>query len=156
MKAMAAAFVVLGSAWVLAACSDTVQDTHPQQLVSKRQAVFKDFTRTLEPMGQMARDRKPFNPREFHTSALELQRLSSLPWAYFAADGNYPPTRAKAEVWQKPTEFKTAQENYLAQVAKLVVVAQAGELDAIRPVVDEVQKSCKACHDQFRSRNAGE
>lgn len=153
---MAVACLVLGSLWVVMACSDAAKDTHPQQLVSKRQALFKDFTRTLEPMGQVARDRKPYNPREFHASALELQRLSSLPWVYFTADGNYPSIRAKADVWQKPTEFKTAQQNYLAQVDKLVVVAQAGELDAIRPVVDEVQKSCKACHDQFRNRNAGE
>jgi cytochrome c556 len=156
MKTMVAACVVLGAIWGLAACSDAAKDTHPQQLVSKRQAIFKDFTRTLEPMGQVARDRKAFNPREFHTSALELQRLSTLPWPYFTADGNYPPTRAKPEVWQKPAEFKQAQENYQASVAKLVNVAQAGELEAIRPVVDEVQKSCKACHDVFRARKAGD
>ena len=39
-------------------------------------------------------------------SALALQELASQPWAYFTADGNYPPTRAKPEVWSQAGEFK--------------------------------------------------
>ena len=141
---------------VLPGCNDAPKDTHPQQLVTKRQAIFKDFTRTLEPMGLVARDRQPYNPREFNVKALELQRLSTLPWVYFTADGNYPPTRAKADVWQKPADFKLAQDNFAQTVAQLLKASEAGDLEAIRPAVDAVQKSCKSCHDPFRNSKAGD
>ena len=153
-KTISLCILTLVASMVLLGCKDAVKDTHPQQLVTKRQAIFKDFTRTLEPMGLVARDRQPYNPREFNVQALELQRLSTLPWGYFAADGNYPPTRAKPEVWQKPAEFKQAQDNYAQAVSQLLKASQAGDLEAIRPVVDAVQKSCKSCHDQFRNTAA--
>lgn len=137
-------------------CGDAPpSDTHPQQLVTKRQAVFKDFARTLEPLGLVARDRKPYNPSEFMAGALELQRLSTLPWAFFTADGNYPPTRARPEVWQTPADFRQAQEDFAVRVGELVQAAQGGQLEAVRPAVLAVQDSCKACHDRFRTTLPG-
>jgi len=143
--------IVIGAVIGLAACNDTPKDTHPDQLVTKRRAIFKQFTRTLEPMGLVARDRKDYNPRELNISALELEKLSKQPWAYFTPDSNYPPTHAKTEVWQKPAEFKEAQDKYLVSVSHLVKAAQGGDLDLIRPAVNDVQKSCKSCHNQFRN-----
>ena len=136
---------------LLGACSDRVKDTHPQQLVSKRQAIFKKFTKTLEPMGLVARDRQDYIKTDFMASAQTLQELASQPWAYFTADGNYPPTRARPEVWNQPGEFKQAQDNYLKAVDKLVQVAGSADLPGIRASVEAVQKSCKSCHDQFRN-----
>lgn len=143
-------FLAFTAVLALTACSDA-KDTHPDQLVTKRNAIFKQFTRTLEPMGLVARERKDYNAREFNASALELEKISTQPWAYFTPDGNYPPTHAKAEVWEKPAEFRLAQEKYLATVSQLVKAAQGGDLAVIRPAVNEVQKSCKACHTQFRN-----
>lgn len=136
---------------LLGACSDRVKDTHPQQLVSKRQAIFKKFTKTLEPLGLVARDRQTYVKADFMTSALALQELSSQPWAFFTADGNYPPTRAKPEVWSQASEFKKAQDEYLVSVDKLVQLAGSADLPTLRASVEAVQKSCKSCHDQFRS-----
>jgi len=138
-------------ALLLSACSDSAKDTHPQQLVSKRQAIFKKFTQTLEPMGQVARQRKDYVKAEFVDSAQALQVLSTQPWAYFTPDGNYPPTRAKPEVWSQPSAFKQAQQSYLGAVAQLAKLAASADLPAIRSAVNEVEKSCKNCHDQFRN-----
>jgi cytochrome c556 len=133
----------------LTACSEAV-DSHPAKLVTKRQALFKQFTRTLEPMGMVARDRKDYNPRDFKASALELEKLSSQPWGYFTPDSNYPPTRAKPAVWSQAPEFKQAQENYQTAVTQLVQAAEVGNMDSIRVAVTNVQYSCKTCHNQFR------
>lgn len=146
---------LLASAVLLSACSDRVKDTHPQQLVSKRQALFKQFTKTLEPMGLVARERQDYVKADFLASALALQELSSQPWAYFTADGNYPPTRAKPEVWSQAGEFKKAQDAYLSAIDTLVQRAGSADLPAIRASVDAVQKNCKSCHDQFRSDAPG-
>ena len=149
-RLLSSSLLAIAAAFVLTACNEEPKDTHPDQLVSKRRAIFKQFTRTLEPMGLVARDRKDYNPREFNISALELEKLSKQPWAYFTPDGNYPPTHAKAEVWQKPVEFKAAQDQYKVTVSQLVKAAESGDLERIRPAVNEVQKSCKTCHNQFR------
>lgn len=138
----------------LGGCSGEAKDTHPDQPVTKRRAIFKQFTRTLEPIGLVARGRKDYNPREVNVSALELQKLAQQPWALFTADSNYPPTRAKAEVWQKAADFKQAQEQYLATVTQLVKAAESGDLERIKPAVNEVEKSCKSCHNQFRNDTA--
>jgi cytochrome c556 len=136
---------------LLGACSDKVKDTHPQQLVSKRQALFKQMTKALEPMGLVARERQDYVKSEFQANAEALKELSRQPWVFFAADGNYPPTRAKASVWQSPAEFKVAQDDYLASVDQLVKVAASADLPAIRKAVDAVEKSCKSCHTTFRN-----
>lgn len=146
-----ALITLLGSALLLGACSERIQDTHPQQLVSKRQALFKKFTKTLEPMGLVARDRQDYVRADFVASAQALQALASEPWAYFTADGNYPPTRAKPEVWSQSGQFKQAQDSFITSVNKLAEVSGSADLAAIRASVEAVEKGCKSCHDQFRS-----
>jgi hypothetical protein len=68
---------------LLGACSDKVKDTHPQQLVSKRQALFKQMTKALEPMGLVARERQDYVKSEFQANAEALKELSRQPWVFF-------------------------------------------------------------------------
>lgn len=143
--------LTLASLLSLSACSGDAKDTHPDQLVTKRKAIFKQFTKTLEPMGMVARGRKDYNPREFNINALELQKLTSQPWPLFTADSNYPPTLAKPAVWEKSAEFKLAQDKFQATIASLVQASQGSDLDGIKTAVDGVQRSCKSCHEQFRN-----
>ncbi|MDO9074370.1 MAG: cytochrome c [Rubrivivax sp.] len=149
------ACTLLAAALLVGGCSDSAKDTHPQQLLSQRKAVFKQFTGALEPLGLMARERKTWDAAAFKAGALELQRLSTLPWPYFTADGNYPPTRAKPAVWDKPAEFKQAQDNYVAALAGLLTAAERGGAEAGKPAVEQVEKACKACHDSFRNAAPG-
>jgi len=142
--------IAIAATFLLTACNNSPQDDHPGQPVTKRKAAFKQIMRILEPMGMVARDRKDYERQEFLASAQELKQLTTQPWAYFTPDSNYPPTRAKAEVWQKPAEFKQAQEKLQAAVDKLAKAAESGNLDIIRPEVVAVEKSCKACHEKFR------
>jgi cytochrome c556 len=142
---------LLASLFLVGACSEGARDTHPEKLLTKRLAIFKQFTKTLEPMGLVARDRKDYVKAEFVESANALKELSTQPWVYFSADGNYPPTRAKPDVWSQPDAFKKATNTYLSAVDHLVTVADSGDRPNISAAVDAVQKSCKSCHDQFRS-----
>jgi cytochrome c556 len=134
----------------LQGCSNEPKDTHPQRWVSQRQAVFKDFTRTLEPLGLMARERKPFNAVEFSAAAQVLHQRSREPWALFPADSNYPPTKALPAVWAQAADFEGAHKAYTDSVQRLQQAAQVGTLAAARPAIEDVQAQCKACHDKFR------
>lgn len=151
IKTTSSLLTVVLAALALSACNDEPKDTHPDKLVTQRRAIFKQFTRTLEPMGLVARDRKDYNAREFNESALALQKLASQPWPLFTADSNYPPTHAKPEVWKAAAGFKAAQDDYLVRVNQLVAAAQGSDLALIKNSVNDVQKSCKSCHTQFRN-----
>jgi cytochrome c556 len=134
----------------LSACFEAIKDTHPDQVLTKRRALFKQYTRALEPIGLVASGRREFKQREFLAMAQELEQLSGKPWAYFPADGNYPPTHAKPVVWSQPEAFRQAQETYQARVHELLLAAQSGTLEPIRQAVEAVTASCKACHKDFR------
>lgn len=136
---------------LLSSCNSEPKDTHPDQPVTKRKALFKQIMRTLEPMGMVARNRQDYDRQAFLADARELKQLASQPWIYFTPDSNYPPTRAKPDIWLKPAEFIQAREKLEALTAQLVKTAESGNLEAIRPVVNEVEKSCQGCHRQFRS-----
>ena len=143
--------LLLAGLCLLGACGDEARDTHPQQWVSKRQAIFKNFTRALEPMGLVARERKDYDKAEFQEQARALQELAGQPWPLFPPDSNYAPTRTKAAAWQQPAEFKAAQDQFMAGVEQLVKVAGSADMPAIKAAVDQVEKSCKSCHTQFRN-----
>jgi cytochrome c556 len=151
IKIVTSILTVALAALALSGCNDEPKDTHPDKLVTQRRAIFKQFTRTLEPMGLVARERKDYNAREFNESALALQKLARQPWPLFTSDSNYPPTHAKPEVWSKAPEFKAAQVDYLTRVDQLAAAAQGSDLALIKSRVNEVEKSCKSCHTQFRN-----
>ena len=148
------ALIVVVFSLALTACDSEVKDTHPDQLVTKRRAIFKQLTRTLEPIGLVARGRNAYNPREVEINALELRKLSTQPWPLFTADSNYPPTHAKPAVWTQQTEFKAAQQDFQGKVGELVKAAQGGDLEAIKASVNAVEQSCKRCHTQFRNNTS--
>ncbi len=145
-------FLVALVALALGGCNGEAPDTHPDQPVTKRRAVFKDMVRTLEPMGMVARERKAYLAPEFLANAQALQKLAVQPWPLFTADSNYPPTHARPEVWTQAADFQLAQHTFTGRVDALVQAAQGQDLARIRAAVNDVQQSCKACHDNFRSK----
>lgn len=150
MKTMPTLLLCLGLCVPLSGCFEQIKDTHADQVLTKRRALFKQFTRTLEPIGLVASGRKEYKPDEFLAMVQDLDKLSTKPWVYFPADGNYSPTRAKEAVWSQPETFKKAQDNYQASVQTLLLAARAGQLEPVQKAVEGVTASCKACHKDFR------
>ena len=143
---------LIAASLTLTACSSEPQDTHPDQPVTKRKAVFKQMLRTLEPMGMVVREREDYNSQAFLAEAKKLKQLASEPWAHFTPDSNYPPTRAKPEIWQKPADFTHAQQKLEESTEKLLKAAESGNMALIRPALNSVEESCKSCHQQFRGK----
>ena len=133
----------------LAACGPR-QDTHPGQPVTKREAVFKQFLHTSEPIGMMLRGSKPFEAQQVRQLAATLKTLSIEPWQYFPPGSTYYPSRAKPAVWEQPARFKAAQKRFIQAAGRLAQAGQSGNPDAIRPAFHELSSSCDACHQTFR------
>jgi len=134
----------------LIGCFEPTKDTHPGQVLTKRNALFKQFNRTLAPMMLVANERNDYVKDDFLEHALDLEKLASKPWAYFPVDGNYPPTHARPSVWSRPAEFKDAQDKFQVSVTQLVATARIGDLEKIKVSVYDVSNTCKSCHKNFR------
>jgi cytochrome c556 len=71
---------------------------------------------------------------------------------------HYPPgsdsgsTRAKPEVWKESARFRDLGQASQAEAAKLLAAVQAGNLDAVKAAYGATTKSCKTCHDSFKSQ----
>jgi cytochrome c556 len=146
LKLAACALLCVG----LAACEQQIKDTHPDQVVTKRRAIFKQLNRAMEPIGLVANGRKEATPQELQVLVRDLEQLSTKPWVYFTPDGSYPPSRATALVWNDPEAFKKAQDQYQGTVQALTAAASGGSKEAVQTAVNDVVASCKACHKQFR------
>jgi cytochrome c556 len=136
---------------LIVACNSAVPpDTFPGQPVTERNKIFKQMIRAFEPIGLMARGKEPFSADKAITGTTELKRLSTLPWSHFPTGSDYAPTKAKATIWEKPTEFKRAQDEFVVVADKLASAAQARELDILQPAYDAVHQNCSSCHKAFR------
>lgn len=60
-------------------------------------------------------------------------------------------TRAKAEIWQKPEDFADKRNAFQRAAQAFNAAAQSGDLAAIKARHGDLGKSCKACHDLYRS-----
>jgi cytochrome c556 len=60
-------------------------------------------------------------------------------------------TQAKAEIWSKPAEFKTAMNNFAVAAPKLQTAANSGDVAAIKTAFADTGKACKGCHETFRA-----
>ena len=142
---------ILSLGLAITACNSAAPpDTFPGQPVTERNKIFKQMIRAFEPIGLMARGKEPFAADKAIASATELKRLSTLPWNHFPAGSDYAPTKAKAAIWEKPTEFKRAQDEFVAAADKLASAAQARELDTLQPAYEAVHQSCSSCHKAYR------
>ena len=60
-------------------------------------------------------------------------------------------TRALPEIWKRPEDFKAAQKVFSDAAPKLLAAVNASDLSAVKSTYGDLGKSCKNCHDTFRS-----
>ena len=60
-------------------------------------------------------------------------------------------TGAKPEIWQNYADFAAKDADFGKAAQALDAAAKSGNLDAIRAGFSDLGKSCKACHDKYRS-----
>ncbi len=133
----------------LTACSGPVEDTRPGQPVKQRQEAFKAMLRSFEPMGTMLRSDR-YQADEFARLANELVSLREAPWQHFAPDTNYPPTKAKAAVWERPQDFEAERQKFFALTDTLAAAAQTRDKAQVQTAYDRVHAGCKSCHNDFK------
>jgi len=136
---------------LLSACGGEVEDTRPGQPVAHRRAAFKAILRSFEPIGVMMRTDN-FDPEQFARRAGEVKKLRDAPWQYFLPDTNYPPTKAKPEVWADVARFEADRDTFLKATDHLAEVAGTADKEVAKAAFEAVQNACSDCHKAFKYR----
>ena len=60
-------------------------------------------------------------------------------------------THAKAEIWQKPDDFRAKATDFRKAALAFNSAARGGNVNAIKSAFGNLGRACKACHDSYRA-----
>ena len=137
------------AAFALAACGAPEPNVAKGPISEARTTAFKSMMPNFSSMGKMVKGDEPYEVEKFKAAAATFAEESKKPFEHFQkdeqGDGDTLPV-----TWEKPDEFKAAEERFHAAVAELNAKAQGGNLEEIKAAYGEVGANCKSCHDVFR------
>ena len=129
------------------------QFAKPEDAIKYRKSVMFLNAQHFGRMGAMVKEQTPYNQEVFAQNAIVVETLSRLPWEAMLVPGtDKGDTTLNASVFAQQAEFNEAAQTFETQTTKLVSAAQGGDFTTIKTQFGEVGKSCKACHDQFRTK----
>lgn len=125
----------------------------PQDAIQYRQSALFVMGQQFARIAAVVKGKRPFDKAEVARSAAIVKEMSTLPWEGFVAGTDKGKTHAKPNIWTEQAKFKSRQKKLEQEAAKLAEVAKGGNLDAIKRQFGATGKACKACHEDFRSKD---
>jgi cytochrome c556 len=122
---------------------------------SYRQSWFAMLAVNFGPMVSMVKGEIPWNEQQMAGYADQLAALTTLDvMRGFSEGSDKGTTRAKPEIWENKADFQARMDDLDQEVDALQVVAQQGtDRKAIAAQVGATGKACKACHDEYKSKD---
>lgn len=127
-----------------------------EEPIRYRQAVMIMTKRHFDQISAIAKGRQAFSRDEALRQATYLDLLAQVGLDGFVAGSHDGATKAKPEIWRDWPAFRGLNDKYRAQTARLKDVARtANSAEALKPVIAELTRICKACHDDFKAPSVG-
>lgn len=146
---------ILVAACSLAFAATALAQVKAEDEIRYRQSVMNVVGRAFGPLIAMAQDKIPYNKEVAARNSLLLESLAPLPWSAFAAGTEKgAPTKADLKVWSEAQKFKDAGEKMQQAVVKLGQSVKTGDEKAVKAAAGDLGRACKACHDDFRLKEA--
>jgi len=122
---------------------------------SYRQSWFAMIGANFGPMVSMVKGEIPWQEDQMAAYADQLAALATLDVMRGFADGSDKgTTRAKPEIWQNKADFQAKLKDLQTATGALQAVANQGtDHKAIAEQVAATGKACKACHDEYKSKD---
>jgi cytochrome c556 len=149
---MTKAFLYLVASTVAAASLPAYSQVKPDVLVKQRQAAMALQGKYFYPIRAMAQGKTAYDPKIVTRNIGYLEALSQMPWDGFTPATKDVKSQATPAVFSEPAKFKEAADKYQAEMTRLNEVSRKGDEAAIKNQILAVDKSCGACHDNFRER----
>ena len=125
-----------------------------EPLQSLRQSYFALVGMTFGPMADMVKGKIDWDEATFQRWASDLAALSTVQVERgFAPGSEQGKTRAKPEIWLDMEDFSEKLANFRQEAAVLSEVAMAGDRAAIGEQLGKTGGTCKACHDDYKSKD---
>jgi cytochrome c556 len=120
---------------------------------SYRQSWYALVAMNFGPMASTVKGEIPYNQKMMEGWAKDLAALASMNVLRGFADGSDKgSTRAKPEIWQNKADFESKLKDMKSAVVKLQKTVATGDQNAIAAQVGATGKTCKACHDEYKSK----
>lgn len=127
-------------------------DKEPAQ--SYRQSWFAMVGANFGPMVSMLKGEMPWDDARMAASAEQLAQLAAMDISRGFADGtDKGTTRAKPEIWANKADFSSKMDDFKSAAADLQAAVAGGDKKVIAGQIGAVGKSCKSCHDEYKSKN---
>jgi cytochrome c556 len=122
---------------------------------SYRQSWFAMLAFNFGPMVSMVKGEMPWQEMQMAGYADQLAALTTVDvMRGFPEGSDKGTTRAKPEIWQNKADFEKKMDDLKKAVAMLQAVAEQGtDRKAIAAQVGATGKACKACHDDYKSKD---
>lgn len=129
-----------------------MDEKEPMQ--SYRQSYFALVGANFGPIGAMVQGDMPWNDQQMATFARELDSVLSLNLMRgFAQGSEQGTTRAKPEIWENLDDFEAKLGDLREAVDGLLTTVDSGDRGKIAQQVGAVGEACKACHDDYKSKD---
>jgi len=129
-----------------------LDDKQPMQ--SYRQSWFAMLGMNFGPIGAMVKGEMPWDDAKVQAFTSDLVALNNMDVARaFPPGSEKGTTRAKPGIWENPDDFNAKLGDLKTAVAGLNTAVDGGDREAIVAAFGETGKACKACHDEYKSKD---
>ncbi len=121
---------------------------------SYRQSYFALVGTNFGPMASMVKGEMPWDQARMEGFANDLATLMELDVLRGFVDGSDKgTTRAKPEIWENKADFEQKLGDLKTAVTAPQQATAGGDKKQIAAAVGDAGKACKACHDEYKSKN---
>ena len=150
-KTIATLTLLAGMAAAPTALSHLNPDTF---YVSYRQSLFAILGANFGPMSAMIKGEMPWDDAQFKAFADDLATAATLDFERGFPAGSQPgDTRARPAIQDNMEDFQAKLNDFRMASAKLAEAAGGSDKKAIMEAFKAAGGACKACHDDYKSKD---
>ncbi len=125
-----------------------------EPLQSYRQSIFALVGMNFGPIAAMVKGDIPWDEDAMEGYADDLEEIVDLDLLRgFAPGSEKGTTRAKPEIWDNMDDFESKLEDLRDAAAALDEAVEEGDRKEIANAVKNTGGACKACHDEYKSKD---
>ena len=140
-----------GLALLFASCHSLAQ-VPVERAVKYRQAAYYLMGQHLSRMNLMIKGEMPYDKGAVEMNAEVIELMSRIVFDAFPPGSEGPTSKAKPEIWKDMDKFRQLARAAQGEVEKLHAAARTGDMVLLKARFNDVSKSCKVCHDQFKTK----
>jgi cytochrome c556 len=150
-KLLAAGLAVITLGVTPLAVSHLVKE---EAMQSYRQSYFTLLAMNFSPMTAMVKGDMPWDDGKMLAFAEDFAAVASVDVARaFGPGTDKGTTRAKPEIWENTDDFVEKYQALQSAAEGLLAAAQSGDRGAIGGAIKDTGGTCKACHDEYKSKD---